>query len=296
MLLVGYNLKGCLCSIGVGFPFRERGVDIGMSEAPDGLLDNFEDGGRGVLVPLDDVFVLEVDPLAGLTRPVGVRGRELEPFIGVPNFFPEMLLCRLDVGVLPVVPTVRLGMRLGVAESSVLSSDCEEPYRLPCLEAGLLPGRLAGLDAGLEAGRLDGRLPPGVSVLLYDVLVFLTGVLNDVSLSLRLSGVPALRDVREALVVPIGTLRALLSRTLVIGPAEDICVRCRVEVGLGLDLNAVIDWLTPSANMKFSLSSIFVLPLARQGSFFRRNSSNATHPPPTRTITVDRRILTKRSF
>lgn len=61
---------------------------------------------------------LEVDPLAGLTRPVGVRGRELEPFIGVPNFFPEMLLCRLDVGVLPVVPTVRLGMRLGVAESS----------------------------------------------------------------------------------------------------------------------------------------------------------------------------------
>lgn len=50
--------------------------------------------------------------------------------------------------------------------------------------------------------------------------------------------------------------------TLVIGPAEDICVRCRVEVGLGLDLNAVIDWLTPSANMKFSLSSIFVLPLA----------------------------------
>lgn len=55
---MGYNLKGCLCSIGVGFPFRERGVDIGMSEAPDGLLDNFEDGGRGVLVPLDDVFVL----------------------------------------------------------------------------------------------------------------------------------------------------------------------------------------------------------------------------------------------
>lgn len=56
---MGYNLKGCLCSIGVGFPFRERGVDIGMSEAPDGLLDNFEDGGRGVLVPLDDVFVLK---------------------------------------------------------------------------------------------------------------------------------------------------------------------------------------------------------------------------------------------
>lgn len=59
-LIIGYNLKGCLCSIGVGFPFREIGVDNGMSEAPDGLLDNFDDGGRGVLVPLDDVFVLKI--------------------------------------------------------------------------------------------------------------------------------------------------------------------------------------------------------------------------------------------
>ena len=50
--------------------------------------------------------------------------------------------------------------------------------------------------------------------------------------------------------------------TFVIGPAEDICERCRVEVGLGLDLNAVIVWLTPSANMNCSRSSIFVLPLA----------------------------------
>lgn len=52
--------------------------------------------------------------------------------------------------------------------------------------------------------------------------------------------------------------------TLVIGPAlvEDICVRCSVEVGLGLDRKAVIVWLTPSASINCSRSSIFVLPLA----------------------------------
>ena len=36
------------------------------------------------------------------------------------------------------------------------------------------------------------------------------------------------------------------------------------------------------------------LPL--QGSFFTKNSSSAIQPPPTRTITVLRRILTSRSF
>ena len=36
------------------------------------------------------------------------------------------------------------------------------------------------------------------------------------------------------------------------------------------------------------------LPL--QGSFFTRNSSRATQPPPTRTITVLRRIRTRRNF
>lgn len=41
---------------------------------------------------------------------------------------------------------------------------------------------------------------------------------------------------------------------------------------------------------------MFVRPLARHGSFFTKNSSNATHPPPTRTITVLRRIRTKRNF
>lgn len=50
--------------------------------------------------------------------------------------------------------------------------------------------------------------------------------------------------------------------TFVIGPAEDNGVRCSVDVGLGFDLNAVIVWLTPSANMNCSRSSIFVLPLA----------------------------------
>lgn len=55
-----------------------------------------------------------------------------------------------------------------------------------------------------------------------------------------------------------------LPLTLVIGPAvlDDICVRCSVEVGLGLDRKAVIVWLTPSASMNCSRSSIFVLPLA----------------------------------
>lgn len=34
----------------------------------------------------------------------------------------------------------------------------------------------------------------------------------------------------------------------------------------------------------------------RQGSFLTKNSSKATQPPPTRTITVLRRIRTKRNF
>lgn len=68
---------------------------------------------------------LEDTPLAGLISPVGVRGRELEPFIGVVSFLrPDMLLCLLDVGVLPEPPTTVLrGMRLGVHESSVTRSE-----------------------------------------------------------------------------------------------------------------------------------------------------------------------------
>lgn len=48
--------------------------------------------------------------------------------------------------------------------------------------------------------------------------------------------------------------------------------------------------------MNCSRSSMFVRPLALQGSFLIKNSSSATQPPPTLTITVDRRILTSRSF
>lgn len=66
-------------------------------------------------------YYLEGTPLAGLINPVGVRGRELEPFIGV-SFLPDTLLCLLDVGVLPEPPmTVLRGMRLGVHESSARS-------------------------------------------------------------------------------------------------------------------------------------------------------------------------------
>ena len=101
----------------------------------------------GVLDPLDGVLVLigvptpvrvgmlealwiapnlAGTPLAGLTRPVGVRGRELEPFTD--KRFPDTLLCLLEVGVLPVVLTAVLrGMRLTFVESSVLSNDCVEP-------------------------------------------------------------------------------------------------------------------------------------------------------------------------
>lgn len=134
---------------------------------------------------------LEGTPLAGLINPVGVRGRELEPFIGVVSFLPDTLLCLLDVGVLPEPPTMVLrGIRLGVHESSAMrsdiifhsskerekhqkvkrkliyvpSNDCVDPYRLggllPCLDAGRLLGLLAGREAGLDAGLLDGRLPP----------------------------------------------------------------------------------------------------------------------------------------
>lgn len=172
-----YNRNGARWSIGVGFPFRwVVGVETDVSEAPEGFLDSFRDGGSGVLEPLDGVLVLADTPLAGLTSPVGVLGRELDPFEGVPSLFPDTLLCLLEVGVFPVVllTVVLRGMRLRFVESSVLSRDCVEPYLLggllPCLEAGLLPGLLvgleAGLDAGLDAGLLDGRLPPGVLLLL----------------------------------------------------------------------------------------------------------------------------------
>jgi len=60
-LISYYNRNGARCSIGVGFPFRVLGVvpDTDVSEAPEGFLDNFEDGGSGVLDPLDGVRTLK---------------------------------------------------------------------------------------------------------------------------------------------------------------------------------------------------------------------------------------------
>lgn len=51
-------------------------------------------------------------------------------------------------------------------------------------------------------------------MLLYGVLDFLAeAILKELSLSLRLSGVPALSEERDARDCPIGTLRALRSLT-----------------------------------------------------------------------------------
>lgn len=80
--------------------------------------------------------------------------------------------------------------------------------------------------------------------------------------------------------------------------------------------NAARPWDAPSGRMNFSLSSRLVRPRAIRdemelleserrilspgcctlhGSFLTRNSSSAIQPPPTLTITVLRRILTRRS-
>lgn len=181
------------------------------------------------------------------------------------------------------------GIRDGVP-SSVLSKERFEP----CLEGGLEPVLLAGRDDGLDGG----PEPPGVKLDL-PVEAFLNvdlGVANEASLSLKESGVPADSEERDALDAPIGTDLADLSRTLVIGPAEPITGGVFVEDLGVLDLNAVMLCDTPSARMNCSLNSMFVRPLALQGSFLTRNSSKATQPPPTLTITVERRILTRRSF
>lgn len=58
-LISYYNRNGARCSIGVGFPFRALVPDTDVSEAPEGFLDNFEDGGSGVLDPLDGVRILK---------------------------------------------------------------------------------------------------------------------------------------------------------------------------------------------------------------------------------------------
>lgn len=55
--MVFYNRKGARCSIGVGC-LGFFCADVGVSEASDDFLANFVEGGKGVLVPLDEVRVL----------------------------------------------------------------------------------------------------------------------------------------------------------------------------------------------------------------------------------------------
>lgn len=88
----------------------------------------------------------------------------------------------------------------------------------PCLLGGLLPVLLGGR----LLLRLPGRLPPGVSDDLTGADPFLAGGLeNDPSLSLRESDVAEKDERPRDPALPIGTLRALRSRTFVIGPALD---------------------------------------------------------------------------
>lgn len=60
MMSGDYNRNGARWSIGVGLPFRcvVGVVDTDVSDAPDGFLESFNDGGSGVLDPLDGVLVL----------------------------------------------------------------------------------------------------------------------------------------------------------------------------------------------------------------------------------------------
>lgn len=60
MISADYNRNGARWSIGVGLPFRLVAgvVDTDVSDAPEGFLDSFKEGGSGVLDPLDGVLVL----------------------------------------------------------------------------------------------------------------------------------------------------------------------------------------------------------------------------------------------
>lgn len=164
----------------------------------------------------------------------------------------------------------------------------------PCRDGGLLPAREPGREFGFE----PGLEPPGVSVVRNEIGFLVERDTVPLSLSDRESGVLAVNDVRDVRDwLPIGTERADLSRTLVIGPVVGVRAPdaglCEADV---FGLNAVIDCETPSASIKFSRSSMLVRPLALHGSFLSKNSSNATQPPPTRTITVLLKIRTRRNF
>lgn len=184
-----------------------------------------------------------------------------------------------------VFVTFLMGMRDGVVASSVLSKDKFDP----CLEGGF--------DPALDPAREPGRDVPGVKVDLGTLgFLYLVPSPLAASLSLSESGVPALNEdleARPAAPAPadIGTDRAVLSLTFVMGPVDGgVFVLERGVRGL----NAAMLWDTPSAKINCSRSSMLVRPLALQGSFFTRNSSSATQPPPTLTMTVERRIRTRR--
>lgn len=153
----------------------------------------------GVVLP-EGVLCL---PLAGVKKPVGVRG--LEPPLGVvtPSLLALAAARAIDVR---VFVTLRIGIRDGVDTSSVLSRERLEP----CLDGGL--------DPALEPGRDPGRDPPGVRVDLGTLgFLYLAPSPLAASLSLKESGVPALREDRDALPATppadIGTERTVRSLT-----------------------------------------------------------------------------------
>jgi len=56
------------------------------------------------------------------------------------------------------------------------------------------------------------------------------------------------------------------------------------------------EWLCVCMCVCVCVGCVYSWYLPRQGSFFCRNSSRATQPPPTRTMTVLRRMRTRRNF
>lgn len=143
-----YSRKGSRLSVVRAGVRREGGV-AGAS-ASDGRRTSRDaavccPGRTGVVLP-DGVLCL---PLAGVSRPVGVLGRDPPLGVVTANLAAFAAARAVDVR---VFVTLRIGMRDGVKTSSVLSKDKLDP----CLEGGFDPV----LDPGLE----PGREPPGVNV------------------------------------------------------------------------------------------------------------------------------------
>lgn len=292
-----YNLNGAFFSIGV-VP-RDVDAEVRSVRCVPGSAEPLRDGvciPDGVDWPLSDFLGVGV-----LTR-VGILDDRLMPThlggagLAAPDLGLEEGVTPFDLVVEDVTPSRvgreadveavvarRVGMRLWLP-SSALSNESVEP----CLDGGFEPGRDPGLDV------LVGVNP-------RDVYETLRGVYRPgpCSLSDNESGVDADND---DLPRDIGMDLTERSRTFIIGPCVGIPPTVGESVWSGSTeperrgRNAAICCWTPSASMNFSRNSRFVRPLARQGSFFSKNSSKATQPPPTRTITVLRRIRTRRSF